>query len=104
LITDGSQPLSLLDSAVLHQKFYSLQKGISYIDCEVSALNLYGGKYKITCGLTVPGKEVIDHVDDAYIFEVIEYDPYDSGYNLQKSYGFGLFQIDHQWKDLIENI
>ena len=102
MVNDESQPLSLLDSAALHKKIYLLNKGISYIDCELSHMNLYGGKYKISCGLVVPGTEVIDHIDEAYIFEVDEYDPYNSGYNLQKSYGFGIFQIDHQWKDLIE--
>lgn len=101
-ISDEMQPLIFFDSATLHNKFYSIKKGISQIDCAISSPYLYGGNYKISCGLTVPAQEVIDYVENAYSFDVIAFDPYNTGYDLKKSYGFGLFHVDHQWKKLVE--
>jgi len=98
IIADEFQPISLIDSGTMHGKMYNLPEGESEIECRVGPLNLYGGKYKIKCGLTVPGQEVIDFVEDAYEFNIREYDPYDSGYNLQKHFGFGLVNIPHEWQ------
>jgi len=98
IIADEFQPISLIDSGTMHGRMYNLPEGESEVECRIGPFNLYGGKYKLKCGLTVPGQEVIDFVEDAYEFSIREYDPYDSGYNLQKHFGFGLVNIPHQWQ------
>lgn len=100
VIKDEMQNLSVLDSGTMHNKIYKLKKGLNEIECHIKSLNLYAGNYSISCALTVPGQEVIDFVEDAYFFTIRDFDPYKSGYNLQKSYGFGIFNIDHEWKSL----
>lgn len=97
---DEIQPLIWLSSANLNHKMYKIDNGISIIECKISSLNLYSGKYHINCGISNPGKEVIDYVENAYSFEIEEFDPYSVGYNVKKNFGFGYFNIDHQWNDL----
>jgi lipopolysaccharide transport system ATP-binding protein len=99
-IKDELQHLVFLDSASLHNKYYHVGTGISQIDCEISPPNLYAGNYKIDCALGIPYQEIFDYVENAYSFEVSIFDPYKSGYDLRRDSGFGLFNIDHRWKDI----
>ena len=100
MVGDGIQPLSYLDSANLSGKIYNLKQGISEIECKIGPLYLYGGDYEIACAIVVPMAEVIDYIQDAYSFKVQEFDPYNSGYNVLKSYGFGIYHIDHKWGEV----
>ena len=97
IIADEMQNLILLDSGTMQNKIYSLKKGINEMNCQINPLNLYAGDYKINCVLSLPSQEVIDYVPDAYLFSIQFFDPYNIGYNLQKSYGFGLFHVHHEW-------
>ena len=104
IINDGLQNLSYLDSGTLHNKFYEIDKGSYVIECRVSATDLYAGNYQINCVLGLPAQEVMDFVDSAYEFSVRDFDPYNSGYNLQKNYGFGFYNIDHQWGENVKKL
>jgi len=98
IFADEMQNLIFLDSGTMHNKIYTLKKGINEIICAIGPLNLYAGSYKINCALTMPGQETMDYVTDAYHFSIPSFDPYNVGYNLQKSYGFGIYNVEHEWK------
>ena len=98
IFADEMENLIFLDSGTMHNKIYNLKKGINEITCDIGPLNLYAGSYKINCALTLPAQETMDYVTDAYNFSVQSFDPYNAGYNLQKSYGFGIYNVEHEWK------
>lgn len=97
VIFDELQPLSYMDSSILHNKLFKINAGITEITCRVGPINFYAGAYKIRCGINIPFMEVIDEID-ACDFEIIECDPYKSGFNLLKKDGFGLFHVQNDWQ------
>lgn len=99
-VTDGEQNLLLFSSGVMQNLIYTFDRGLHFIECNIDKLNLYSGDYSMTVELTLPQQEVIDHVDDAFNFEIDDFDPYGTGYNLKKNYGFGFFHANHSWKKL----
>ncbi len=101
IIADELQNLIFFNSGTLFNKIYFLKKGINTIECKIEPTYLFGGEYRINCALTMPGQEVIDYVADAYFFTIRELDPNKVGFNLQKSYGFGLYYVNHQWSELV---
>ncbi len=98
IISDTLQNLSLLDSATMSNRFFKFKKGYNEIVCRIDALNLYAGDYKLSCHITVPHMEIIDLVNDAYIFTVKNFDPYGLGSNIRRDSGNGIFHIDHKWE------
>lgn len=97
IISDTTQNLSILDSASMMNRFFKLKKGLNEIICKIDSLNLYSGDYIISCHLTIPNIEIIDLVNDAYIFTVKKFDPYNIGSDIKKDSGNGVFHIDHEW-------
>ena len=67
------------------------------LECDIKALNLYPGNYKINCYIAIPGKEIIDYVPDALYFSVNNFDPYNTGFVYMKNEGSGYFNVDHKW-------
>lgn len=96
IISDESQNLILINS-VMQNKFFSFKKGMNELECDIEALNLYVGDYKINCYITIPGKEIIDYVPDALYFSVTNFDPYDTGFVYMKNEGSGYFNVNHKW-------
>lgn len=95
-ISDGYQNLVYIDS-VMSGTYFKLKKGINEISCRLDSLGLFAGSYKIQCNLTLPQREIIDHVKDIYAFNVINFDPYSTGFNFRKDQGGGIFHINHKW-------
>lgn len=96
IISDESQNLIFINS-VMQNKFFSFKKGANELECDIKALNLYAGDYKINCYITIPGKEIIDHVPDALYFSINNFDPYNTGFVYEKNAGSGYFNVDHKW-------
>lgn len=96
IISDESQNLIFINS-VMQNKFFSFKKGLNELECDIQALNLYAGDYKINCYITIPGKEIIDYVPDALYFSVTNFDPYNTGFVYTKDIGSGYFNVDHKW-------
>jgi lipopolysaccharide transport system ATP-binding protein len=96
IISDEFQNLIYVDS-VMQNKFFTLKKGVNKIECEIKALNLFSGNYKINCYLTIPNKEIIDYVQDALFFSINSFDPFKNGYNQTKDSGSGYFYVEHSW-------
>jgi len=98
IIGDGTQNLIYVDAASLKDRFYMLNKGITEIECDLDATFLYAGDYNIECGLAIPNQELLDWVY-ARSFTVRELDPYNTGFNLRKNSNFGVFNVNHKWKE-----
>ena len=96
IISDESQNLIFINS-VMQNKLFSFKKGMNELECDIKALNLYAGDYKINCYITIPGKEIIDYVPDALYFSVTNFDPYNTGFAYTKDAGSGYFNVDHKW-------
>ena len=96
IIGDESQNLIFINS-VMQNKFFSFKKGMNELECDIKALNLYAGDYKINCYITIPGKEIIDYVPDALYFSVTNLDPYETGFVYEKEACSGCFYVEHNW-------
>ena len=96
IIGDESQNLIFINS-IMQNKFFSFKKGLNELECDIKALNLYAGDYKINCYITIPGKEIIDYVPDALYFSVTNLDPYETGFVYAKEAGSGCFYVEHNW-------
>ena len=96
IIGDESQNLIFINS-VMQNKVFSFKKGLNELECDIKALNLYAGDYKINCYITIPGKEIIDYVPDALYFSVTNLDPYETGFIYAKEAGSGCFYVEHNW-------
>ena len=96
IIGDESQNLIFINS-VMQNKFFSFKKGLNELECDIKSLNLYAGNYNISCYITIPGKEIIDHVPGALYFSVGNLDPYQTGFIYAKEVGSGSFYVEHEW-------
>jgi lipopolysaccharide transport system ATP-binding protein len=103
IISDEMQALSILDSATQHNKYYELKEGYNEIECYINKLLLYSGNYKLQCALTIPNKEVIDQISDAYYFSISHFDPNNTGYDTRKTAYTGVYFIEHKWIDISSN-
>ena len=98
VIRDQLQNLSILDSHNLKRQTFELQKGVNKFICKISSTGLYSGSYYFDAVLYIPVQnEVVDHLEKAMEFTIPSFDPYDVGYELRKSYGFGFFHVDFEW-------
>jgi lipopolysaccharide transport system ATP-binding protein len=100
VVRDELQNLVFMDSGKVQKKFFKLQKGENIIKCHIDELSLYSGNYKVSFGLITPNTlhDAIDFVDDAFFFSVQNFDPYNTGYNLERRFGFGIFNTPHRWE------
>lgn len=96
-ISDNFGKISWFNSELMQRKTYRLLKGENVITCKIERLNLYSGEYWFNCGLSISGQEIIDLVDEALNFQILRCDPYQSGWDLNKKYGFGMVHINHTW-------
>lgn len=95
-ISDEMQNICLFDSGYIHGLEVPVKPGMNTIECHINPLNLYCGKYSIECDICIHGQEIIDNIQNAYLFSIDECDPKKTGFNLSKVNG--IFYVDHEWK------
>lgn len=99
VIADDMQNLVYCDSGAVQGIVYKLPKGKTEIRCECGPTFLAKGNYHINLQLDVPRQACLDRVIEAYNFTVPFMDPYNTGYNLDRSDNKGIFHIPHQWTE-----
>jgi lipopolysaccharide transport system ATP-binding protein len=99
-ICDSEKNLILMHSGAMQGVVYDLARGKHIFECQIERLNLYAGEYAMNLGLSLPGQETVDYVPSAYIFNISDFDPRGSGFNLTRQSGFGIFYVNHNWSKL----
>jgi lipopolysaccharide transport system ATP-binding protein len=88
ILWTGSQAIQL--------KEWSLPPGEHIISCIYENMPLNSGKYLIEFGIALKGFGIVDHIIDGFSLTIDIVDPYGSGFNITKTYGF--FHMPHTWR------
>jgi lipopolysaccharide transport system ATP-binding protein len=99
IVSDDHQNLIMLDSGSMQHKYFELGKGEYEIECAAAPMMLYAGSYYLQSVLNIPNHKLLDHVEQSYSFSIMSNDPYNKGFNLQKTDKFGVFHVDHHWSE-----
>jgi lipopolysaccharide transport system ATP-binding protein len=73
---------------------WGTRSGVQRMICEIPALPLLPGEYRIDVGLVVNDKVVMDYIDSAYRLRILETDFYGTG----QIPSLGLFVQEHHWR------
>jgi lipopolysaccharide transport system ATP-binding protein len=99
IIADEMQNLVYCDAGSVQGIVYRLSKGKTQIKCVIGPTFLARGNYHIDLQLDVPRQVCVDRIVEAYTFSVPFMDPYNTGFNLDRSESKGVFHVQHQWSE-----
>jgi lipopolysaccharide transport system ATP-binding protein len=73
---------------------WGTRSGVQRMICEIPALPLVPGEYRIDVALVVNDKVVMDYIDSAYSLRILDTDFYGTG----QTPSLGLFVQEHHWR------